>query len=69
MAIDSVDRQVERDLALIKRLGFAPTRTRWRRMRTPTISPAPARLIEASSALAAAASGCGIAPANDAAAG
>jgi len=63
MAIDSVDRQVERDLALIKRLGLRLRYALETHAHADHITGA-ARLIEASGALAAAPSGCGIAPAN-----
>jgi len=63
MAIDSVDRQVERDLALIKRLGLRLRYALETHAHADHITGA-AKLIEASGALAAAPSGCGIAPAN-----
>jgi glyoxylase-like metal-dependent hydrolase (beta-lactamase superfamily II) len=63
MAIDSVDRQVERDLALIKRLGLRLRYALETHAHADHITGA-ARLIEASGELAAAPSGCGIAPAN-----
>jgi glyoxylase-like metal-dependent hydrolase (beta-lactamase superfamily II) len=63
MAIDSVDRQVERDLALIKRLGLRLRYALETHAHADHITGA-ARLIAASGALAAAPSGCGIAPAN-----
>ena len=63
MAIDSVDRQVERDLALIKRLGLKLRYALETHAHADHITGA-ARLIAATGALAAAPSGCGIAPAN-----
>jgi glyoxylase-like metal-dependent hydrolase (beta-lactamase superfamily II) len=63
MAIDSVDRQVERDLALIKRLGLRLRYALETHAHADHITGA-AKLIAASGALAAAPSGCGIAPAN-----
>jgi sulfur dioxygenase len=63
MAIDSVDRQVERDLALIKRLDLRLRYALETHAHADHITGA-ARLIEATGALAAAPSGCGIAPAN-----
>ena len=63
MAIDSVDRQVERDLALIKRLGLALRYALETHAHADHVTGA-ARLIAATGALAAAPSGCGIAPAN-----
>jgi len=63
MAIDSVDRQVERDLALIKRLDLRLRYALETHAHADHITGA-ARLIAATGALAAAPSGCGIAPAN-----
>lgn len=63
MAIDSVDRQVERDLALIKRLDLKLRYALETHAHADHITGA-ARLIAATGALAAAPSGCGIAPAN-----
>jgi glyoxylase-like metal-dependent hydrolase (beta-lactamase superfamily II) len=63
MAIDSVDGQVERDLALIKRLDLRLRYALETHAHADHITGA-ARLIEATGALAAAPSGCGIAPAN-----
>jgi sulfur dioxygenase len=63
MAIDSVDRQVERDLKLIKRLDLKLRYALETHAHADHITGA-ARLIEATGALAAAPSGCGIAPAN-----
>jgi sulfur dioxygenase len=63
MAIDSVDRQVERDLALIKRLGLTLRYALETHAHADHVTGA-ARLIAATGALAAAPSGCGIAPAN-----
>jgi len=63
MAIDSVDRQVERDLALIKRLGLVLRYALETHAHADHVTGA-ARLIAATGALAAAPSGCGIAPAN-----
>jgi sulfur dioxygenase len=63
MAIDSVDRQVERDLALIKRLDLKLRYALETHAHADHITGA-ARLIGATGALAAAPSGCGIAPAN-----
>jgi sulfur dioxygenase len=63
MAIDSVDRQVERDLALIRRLDLRLRYALETHAHADHITGA-ARLIEATGALAAAPSGCGIAPAN-----
>lgn len=63
MAIDSVDRQVERDLALIKRLDLRLRYALETHAHADHITGA-ARLIKATGALAAAPSGCGIAPAN-----
>ena len=63
MAIDSVDRQVERDLALIKRLDLQLRYALETHAHADHVTGA-ARLIAATGALAAAPSGCGIAPAN-----
>ncbi len=63
MAIDSVDRQVERDLTLIKRLGLRLRYALETHAHADHVTGA-AKLIEASGALAAAPSGCGITPAN-----
>jgi len=63
MAVDSVDRQVERDLALIKRLGLTLRYALETHAHADHVTGA-ARLIAATGALAAAPSGCGIAPAN-----
>jgi len=63
MAIDSVDRQVERDLALIKRLDLTLRYALETHAHADHVTGA-ARLIAATGALAAAPSGCGIAPAN-----
>jgi sulfur dioxygenase len=63
MAIDSVDRQVERDLGLIKRLNLRLRYALETHAHADHITGA-ARLIAATGALAAAPSGCGIAPAN-----
>ena len=63
MAIDSVDRQVDRDLALIKRLDLRLRYALETHAHADHVTGA-ARLIEASGALAAAPSGCGITPAN-----
>ena len=63
MAIDSVDRQVERDLGLIKRLGLTLRYALETHAHADHVTGA-ARLIAATGALAAAPSGCGIAPAN-----
>jgi len=63
MAIDSVNGQVERDLALIKRLDLRLRYALETHAHADHITGA-ARLIEATGALAAAPSGCGIAPAN-----
>lgn len=63
MAIDSVDRQVERDLALIKRLGLVLRYALETHAHADHVTGA-ARLIAATGALAAAPSGCGIVPAN-----
>jgi len=63
MAIDSVDRQVERDLSLIKRLGLTLRYALETHAHADHVTGA-ARLIAATGALAAAPSGCGIAPAN-----
>ena len=63
MAIDSVDRQVERDLMLIKRLDLKLRYALETHAHADHITGA-ARLIQATGALAAAPSGCGIAPAN-----
>jgi glyoxylase-like metal-dependent hydrolase (beta-lactamase superfamily II) len=63
MAIDSVDRQVERDLALIKRLNLRLRYALETHAHADHITGA-ARLVTATGALAAAPSGCGIAPAN-----
>jgi glyoxylase-like metal-dependent hydrolase (beta-lactamase superfamily II) len=63
MAIDSVDRQVERDLAVIKRLDLKLRYALETHAHADHITGA-ARLIAATGALAAAPSGCGIAPAN-----
>ena len=63
MAIDSVDRQVERDLGLITRLDLKLRYALETHAHADHITGA-ARLIEATGALAAAPSGCGIAPAN-----
>ena len=63
MAIDSVDRQVERDLGLIKRLGLTLRYALETHAHADHVTGA-ARLIAATGALAAAPSGCGIAPAS-----
>lgn len=63
MAIDSVDAQVERDLALIKRLDLKLRYALETHAHADHITGA-ARLIAATGALAAAPSGCGILPAN-----
>ena len=63
MAIDSVDRQVERDLGLIKRLGLTLRYALETHAHADHVTGA-ARLIAATGALAAAPSGCGILPAN-----
>ena len=63
MAIDSVDRQVERDLALIKRLDLTLRYALETHAHADHVTGA-ARLIAATGALEAAPSGCGIAPAN-----
>ena len=63
MAIDSVDGQVERDLALIKRLDLRLRYALETHAHADHITGA-ARLIAATGALAAAPSGCGIVPAN-----
>jgi len=63
MAIDSVDRQVERDLALIKRLDLKLRYALETHAHADHITGA-ARLVEATGALSAAPSGCGILPAN-----
>ena len=63
MAIDSVNGQVERDLALIKRLDLRLRYALETHAHADHITGA-ARLIEATGALAAAPSGCGIVPAN-----
>ena len=63
MAIDSVDRQVERDLGLIKRLGLTLRYALETHAHADHVTGA-ARLIAATGALAAAPSGCGIVPAN-----
>jgi glyoxylase-like metal-dependent hydrolase (beta-lactamase superfamily II) len=63
MAIDSVDRQVERDLSLIKRLGLTLRYALETHAHADHVTGA-ARLIAATGALAAAPSGCGITPAN-----
>ena len=63
MAIDSVDRQVDRDLALIKRLDLRLRYALETHAHADHITGA-ARLVNATGALAAAPSGCGIAPAN-----
>ena len=59
MAIDSVDRQVERDLALIKRLDLKLRYALETHAHADHITGA-ARLVAATGALAAAPSGCGI---------
>jgi glyoxylase-like metal-dependent hydrolase (beta-lactamase superfamily II) len=58
-----VDRQVERDLALIKRIGLTLRYALETHAHADHVTGA-ARLIAATGALAAAPSGCGIAPAN-----
>ncbi|MEO8345497.1 MAG: MBL fold metallo-hydrolase [Betaproteobacteria bacterium] len=63
MAIDSVDRQVERDLALIRRLDLKLRYALETHAHADHITGA-ARLVAATGALAAAPSGCGIVPAN-----
>lgn len=63
MAIDSVAAQVERDLALIKRLDLTLRYALETHAHADHITGA-ARLVAATGALAAAPSGCGIAPAN-----
>ena len=63
MAIDSVDRQVERDLALIKRLDLKLRYALETHAHADHITGA-ARLVAATGALSAAPSGCGILPAN-----
>jgi glyoxylase-like metal-dependent hydrolase (beta-lactamase superfamily II) len=63
MAIDSVDRQVERDLALIKRLDLRLRYALETHAHADHITGA-ARLVAATGALSAAPSGCGILPAN-----
>lgn len=63
MAIDSVNGQVERDLALIKRLDLRLRYALETHAHADHITGA-ARLIAETGALAAAPSGCGIAPAN-----
>jgi sulfur dioxygenase len=63
MAIDSVDTKVDRDLALIKRLDLRLRYALETHAHADHITGA-SRLIEATGALAAAPSGCGIAPAN-----
>jgi len=63
MAIDSVDRQVERDLALIKRLDLRLRYALETHAHADHITGA-ARLVAETGALAAAPSGCGILPAN-----
>jgi sulfur dioxygenase len=63
MAIDSVDRQVERDLGLIKRLDLKLRYALETHAHADHITGA-ARLVEATGALSAAPSGCGILPAN-----
>jgi len=63
MAIDSVDRQVERDLALIERLDLRLRYALETHAHADHVTGA-ARLIAETGALAAAPSGCGIAPAN-----
>jgi glyoxylase-like metal-dependent hydrolase (beta-lactamase superfamily II) len=63
MAIDSVDRQVDRDLALIKRLDLKLRYALETHAHADHITGA-ARLVEATGALSAAPSGCGILPAN-----
>ena len=63
MAIDSVDRQVERDLTLIKRLDLKLRYALETHAHADHITGA-ARLVAATGALSAAPSGCGILPAN-----
>jgi sulfur dioxygenase len=63
MAIDSVDGQVERDLALIRRLDLRLRYALETHAHADHITGA-ARLVAATGALAAAPSGCGIVPAN-----
>jgi len=63
MAIDSVDRQVERDLALIKRLDLKLRYALETHAHADHITGA-ARLVAATGAMSAAPSGCGILPAN-----
>ena len=63
MAIDSVDRQVERDLGLIKRLDLKLRYALETHAHADHITGA-ARLVAATGALSAAPSGCGILPAN-----
>jgi sulfur dioxygenase len=63
MAIDSVDTKFERDLGLIKRLDLRLRYALETHAHADHVTGA-ARLIEATGALAAAPSGCGIAPAN-----
>jgi sulfur dioxygenase len=63
MAIDSVDRQVERDLALIKRMDLRLRYALETHAHADHITGA-SRLVAATGASAAAPSGCGITPAN-----